>query len=79
MKIFDAHLKGAKAHNENDIVWLLACYAPKLTALCRDPDNGYKVDEDMLIYIAGEFVNYLDAFTIFENDAPSIHKRGEGK
>ena len=34
MKSFEEHLRGAKAHNREDKIWLVTCFSGKMAKLC---------------------------------------------
>ena len=45
MKSFEEHLRGAKAHNREDKIWLVTCFSGKMAKLCAK--YGFPDDEDM--------------------------------
>lgn len=45
MKSFEEHLRGAKAHNREDKIWLVTCFSGKMATLCAK--YGFPDDEDM--------------------------------
>lgn len=47
MKSFEEHLRGAKAHNREDKIWLVTCFSGKMAKLCAK--YGFPDDEDMSI------------------------------
>lgn len=46
MKSFEEHLRGAKAHNREDKIWLVTCFSGKMAKLCAK--YGFPDDEDKL-------------------------------
>ena len=44
MKSFEEHLRGAKAHNREDKIWLVTCFSGKMAKLCAK--YGFPDDED---------------------------------
>ena len=44
MKSFEEHLRGAKAHNREDKIWLVTCFSGKMAKLCAK--YGFLDDED---------------------------------
>lgn len=46
MKSFEEHLRGAKAHNREDKIWLVTCFSGKMAKLCAK--YGFPDDEEML-------------------------------
>lgn len=49
MKSFEEHLRGAKAHNREDKIWLVTCFSGKMAKLCAK--YGFPDDEDMFVLI----------------------------
>lgn len=49
MKSFEEHLRGAKAHNREDKIWLVTCFSGKMAKLCAK--YGFPDDEDMFVYL----------------------------
>lgn len=45
MKSFEEHLRGAKAHNREDKIWLVTCFSGKMAKLCAK--YGFPDDEDI--------------------------------
>lgn len=45
MKSFEEHLRGAKAHNREDKIWLVTCFSGKMATLCAK--YGFPDDEDI--------------------------------
>ena len=58
MKSFEEHLRGAKAHNREDKIWLVTCFSGKMAKLCAK--YGFPDDEDMF----DRFVIYGDDHTV---------------
>lgn len=52
MKNFEEHLRGAKAHNREDKIWLVTCFSGKMAKLCAK--YGFPDDEDMLVVLRGK-------------------------
>ena len=52
MKSFEEHLRGAKAHNREDKIWLVTCFSGKMAKLCAK--YGFPDDEDMFVYLIGD-------------------------
>lgn len=48
MKSFEEHLRGAKAHNREDKIWLVTCFSGKMAKLCAK--YGFPDDEDILFH-----------------------------
>lgn len=48
MKSFEEHLRGAKAHNREDKIWLVTCFSGKMAKLCAK--YGFPDDEDKFLY-----------------------------
>lgn len=44
MKSFEEHLRGAKAHNREDKIWLVTCFSGKMAKLCAK--YGFPDDEE---------------------------------
>lgn len=49
MKSFEEHLRGAKAHNREDKIWLVTCFSGKMAKLCAK--YGFPDDEDIFLKI----------------------------
>ena len=64
MKSFEEHLRGAKAHNREDKIWLVTCFSGKMAKLCAK--YGFPDDEDMFVYLIEHFLRDLDRFVIYE-------------
>ena len=54
MKSFEGHLRGAKAHNREDKIWLVTCFSGKMAKLCAK--YGFPDDEDMFVYLIEHFM-----------------------
>ena len=63
MKSFEEHLRGAKAHNREDKIWLVTCFSGKMAKLCAK--YGFPDDEDMFVYLIEHFLRDLDRFVIY--------------
>lgn len=57
MKSFEEHLRGAKAHNREDKIWLVTCFSGKMAKLCAK--YGFPDDEDMFVYLIEHFLRDL--------------------
>lgn len=66
MKSFEEHLRGAKAHNREDKIWLVTCFSGKIAKLCAK--YGFPDDEDMFVYLIEHFLRDLDRFVIYGDD-----------
>lgn len=60
MKSFEEHLRGAKAHNREDKIWLVTCFSGKMAKLCAK--YGFPDDEDMFVYLIEHFLRDLERF-----------------
>lgn len=61
MKSFEEHLRGAKAHNREDKIWLVTCFSGKMAKLCAK--YGFPDDEDMLIaFCQGTILTSLERY-----------------
>lgn len=52
MKSFEEHLRGAKAHNREDKIWLVTCFSGKMAKLCAKygfPDDEEKVSGSIAV------------------------------
>lgn len=53
MKSFEEHLRGAKAHNREDKIWLVTCFSGKMAKLCAKygfPDDEDNVPQALSVY-----------------------------
>ena len=75
MKSFEEHLRGAKAHNREDKIWLVTCFSGKMAKLCAK--YGFPDDEDMFAYLIDHFLQDLDRFVIYGDDH-TVHSGGNG-
>ncbi len=73
MKSFEEHLRGAKAHNGEDKIWLVTCFSGKMAKLCAK--YGFPDDEDMFVYLIEHFLRDLDRFVIYGDDH-TVHSGG---
>lgn len=62
MSIFEQHLLGAKAHNNDDMLWLLGFYFNKMVSACAK--RGHAFDEDMFTYLVERFIQDVENFEI---------------
>ena len=77
MKSFEEHLRGAKAHNREDKIWLVTCFSVKMAKLCAK--YGFPDDEDMFVYLIAHFLRGLDGFVIYvDKYTGHIGRNGSG-
>ena len=60
MKSFEEHLRGAKAHNREDKIWLVTCFSGKMAKLCAK--YGFPDDEDLQMHISSRRQKKLTTF-----------------
>ena len=70
MKSFEEHLRGAKAHNREDKIWLVTCFSGKMAKLCAK--YGFPDDEDMFVYLIEHFLRDLDSLSYTVMTIPYI-------
>lgn len=62
MSVFEQHLLGAKAHNNEDMLWLLGLYFDKIISVCAKYGRTY--DEDMFTYLVEKFIQDVENFEV---------------
>ena len=72
MKSFDEHFKGAKNHNQDDLLWLLACYYGTMMNLCQE--YSYLGDEDLFGLMLEWFWQDFERFKVRKDTENLVHK-----
>lgn len=72
MAIFDKHFIGAKNHNQDDLLWLVACYYGTMMDLCAE--YSYWGDEDLFGLLLEWFWSDFERFKIRKDTKNSAHK-----
>lgn len=73
MKNFDEHFKGAKNHNQEDLLWLLACYYGTMMNLCKE--YSYFGDEDLFSLMLEWFWWDFNRFSIHEESSNALYRK----